>query len=1801
MPNSASIAAYSIDLEHITTLAGILNTTANNVGTVNTLMENQLVYNLATEITGVDISNNTSSNIYTSQQTNTPFFANEIEATVRSKFDVVTSPNLTDGNFALSAQYVDSNQVYDSVNNLIGNGITKDISVIAPTLSIYDSFVSVTSTDNNGPFSDQSGNYVVTFDASNSNSNIIRALNSRYSTTDNSDPLQAKEYVDFNQQYSCGQDINKFFVLNQNTGEPLPRDLSAQFQATANAFTVTCVPEAATSSNDFGTYKIEQTQSTSKVSIELDNVPENNNLDLKLNKIKHFPVFNSTLGLDGSNNLPSEMTYEEYITAFDTNTEPWSIVSGNKVEMIIQETPGSGYFLRDASNNINSNILTDENETITLDSTNLSDNYRYMKDYVAGSHRIDFSGETLYIDNGINGSSLNNSENLFVLSNGREGLVEGVFQDHGQIRLDINSVYSRVVENQNSSSDLSNLLAARVIYNSEDGVNGRQGIQNDLKTNSYVQYVNKLVVKKPVNDVNYAVSNGASINLFNGTSIVNSLFGDYIEFVNEASVDDNMLEIFKINTHQVFITEETNALIANATDSDPEIVIPNFNVSGIVTNFNSLVTTQTLDRMQINIALKPLSELSIYTDASNSGWQIKNYYQPANNVTKVSLNTVSSSNISSQPPRQLYDEGNGRPITFPTKWPNIWKDTQYYNGNVNGSNEVSYMLNNPGAALNYSIALIPVPQNGVLSPIFAYNLSIIWGINTTAYTNKIRYETPPATIFNQSIESVEIVNSSTYQYINTNANTENNAIVGSNIVLVKTTYTTEIQLEVPLNLLPYEGLMAKTPRFSVKYIAYKLQYTNANGKTVANIDNLAYVVGVGNTINYTKVQYIVNQQNSNTPLVFTGTLSSDDFKELDINVAAINSDDSMVQISDPGKANAFYGNPVILNLLQQYDKNPLQYDIVINLGGTSTTPLINETGYKVRIVVQPEVSYDVQHFEYAIENLGDVINNNTLSVVNGYSNIINEWDSTSYSITTDTDEYGTTVLTIIDSETDEQVATITTPDWKYLNTQAFITLCNNDVWKIHKYIGVSVSENTPTSFFAPINYQVVQGSNTFNNTFSPDAGVYVVGNGSSLSVSTISEVGYVYDFTLKQDYISVNLVGDASAQLSPITDFTYQYVNGSSFSKILTLQRYRGYYGAQGNVQVYTIVRPQLTATFSVTTQTAVVSQTFNVYKDKTVTVNNLRNQSNVSIGGIGLKITFFESMLASGDIDSFDVYTLGDSVNIVLENANYQDFVPVNLSFTLAQYGLYAFSGQNYDSTNGPLKINASRLKIKNTAFPHAKAEYSIYMGFAEGSIRFLPNYLGNPHSANWSNSQLLFSAEYADWLLSNNGGYGYDTSNNPQNRAIQFVRTPNVQYSTSISYVVIAPPYLKFTQYGNFTQETDLPYDPSDNASANIVYRYLPLRIENDIYKPFETRAVMYSDAVTQITVTSDSTKTNNASFRYINNKSIGGYVISPNNEPSKIIVNGNYYNIKMYLGLKNSSSPQLLVTLFNDESNKLLNLPVEIIGSQQPNSGNLSLITSINNNSGAVISFMQKHVTYNNGITLEDIFADTNVDPNNIRLKIDSFFLKINNNSKNLDLEILQGINVSLYTRKLEMNQSGNMSIKVYKYLPLFNGINQTSQVTTIVYNSREVKTISVPNISLTANTVPNWNTLLSSISYNTVSNSQWVTDLSFNATNTTTFVSVVNLTVDSAFVIQPLLLACETNGIKKITLVNKEPLMRIVNKIGMPIMEIDGNGVVKTSTVSTNSLLINPIPGESINSSISNYPLYSILGNSIDNVL
>jgi hypothetical protein len=1815
MTTLASLAANSIDLENITTLAGILNTTADDVETTNQIMENQLVYNLATDLTGEDISNNTVNDIYVSEQTGLSLFANQLSSQLRSIFDIVTPANSNDGNFALSAQYVESIQVdYDSVNNLIGNDISKNISIVAPTVSIYDSHINISSYNNNGPFSDVSNNFTVYFDGSNNNNNIIRALNSKYATTDNSNPLKVHEHTSFNQTYALGQNINKYFTVDSETGEPVPQDISSTFQPSLNGFTVSNAPTATPSDNtQFGTYKIQQVADSPALVITTDtNSPDQSGSQEEYNDIANMPLFNSTLVLNGEKSLPQSISsFEQYQSAFDSEEEPWSIVAGYNFTITVNQSANSGYHVKDRENHNNPKLLTDQDTTFTLDNSNLTDNYTYMQSYVSGIHDISFSNATLRIVPDGNGSSMNMSSNLISLNNTREVLTESEFQD-GQIFLNINSFSTRVTENQNGIMfGLANALATNVIYDGEDGVNGRQGIESDLQINSYVQYVNELVVKNAFNDDNYAYSNGASFSLFNNGQIVNDYFNsDDIIFSNALNVDDNTIRVLRINTHQNIVTEELDALIDNSNDE----AINNYSVNGRITNFKGLINSvgKTFDRMQINMILKPLTELSIYNDASNAGWLVKNHANP-NGGPRVYLNTVSSSNSSAQPQSQTYDDDNN-PTSFPTYWPNLYENTEYYNSYINSTNEVdSILTGNDSNLLYYSIAIIPAPQNGIVSPTFNYNLSVMWGINPSGtsnpnYPSRIIYQTPAPNTFSAPDGVRSIIAPNKYVY--------SGNPLGNNtyFAIVKTVYTKQIQLEVPIGLLPYDSLTVQTPIFTVEYTAYTIEYNDRTGNRATNVANLRSVTSSqssGENITYRNISYTIQGLDTETPLSFSGALNSSDLQEFNLNVTAIHDDNTSTQITDTVKASAFYGIPLILNMRTTYQEDvgentpPLSGDININLYGTTTTPLISADGYKVRFTIDPTGNYDVDYFESSISQLGTTVadlsySNHTLSVYNGYSNITT-WNNTVFSITSHTDETGTTILSIKDSNS-TVVATLTTSNWHFLNTQSFITLCNNDVWKIDKYIGSSVSNNSLTEVFVPINYTVVQGGNTFENTFSPDVGVYVVGNGTTLSSATIPAVGYTFDFTLLQDSISVSLVGQADQELSPISELTYQYINGEDYSRILTLQNYRGYYGTQAVDQVYTLQRDQLTATFTITAVQSyltryVASQTFNVYHNKTVTVNNLIDIDDNNIGGIGLSITFHESMLSTTNIESFRVFTIGDSVSISITNSNYSAFTPVTINKSLNDFDLYEFSGSNYNSTGGPFKINSARLKIKNTAFDHTRSVYQFSLSASNASIRFLPNYLGNPENAVWDDSELLFSDIYGNWLLANGGGYGNGTNNNQRISNMQFLRTPNTIYLPSVSYVVVAPPYFKFTQSGNFTEESDLPYNPSVNAEDNLVYRYLPINNEGNTYYPFDTNTFVYSDNDTQITVNIDGNKTNNIQFIYNNSNErvTQDYVVTPNSSAHEIIVNGNRYEIKLYLGLKDSVSPQYLITLFNDSAEKLLTLP---------NNGNLSFVESINNNSGVILSYLQQLISYGNGITLSEIYADPSVDEiaNNIHFEVDSFFLQIDNH--NLDLQILQGISVSLFTKKLVMDGSGNMSVNVYKYPPISNNTNnnnQNFQVNTLFYNSREVKSIPVPPLNVQNSVVPNWNNRVESISYNDVANMAWVPDVAFNSTNTTIFASVVNLTNQAIGEVQPLIFACENTGIKKITLVNKQPLLKIVNKVGMPILEIDANGVIKTPILSTNSLILNPLSSTTVNSTLSNYSLYSILGNSMDNIL
>jgi hypothetical protein len=83
------------------------------------------------------------------------------------------------------------------------------------------------------------------------------------------------------------------------------------------------------------------------------------------------------------------------------------------------------------------------------------------------------------------------------------------------------------------------------------------------------------------------------------------------------------------------------------------------------------------------------------------------------------------------------------------------------------------------------------------------------------------------------------------------------------------------------------------------------------------------------------------------------------------------------------------------------------------------------------------------------------------------------------------------------------------------------------------------------------------------------------------------------------------------------------------------------------------------------------------------------------------------------------------------------------------------------------------------------------------------------------------------------------------------------------------------------------------------------------------------------------------------------------------------------------------------------------------------------------------------------------------------------------------------------------------------------------------------------------------------------------------------------------INQVIFSADVNGLNTITLINREPLLKILNKVGMPLLEIDANGSIKSTVITTNDLILNPVNTSVINNTLTNYALYSTIGNLFDN--
>jgi len=1758
----AGIEINAVGLESMITMSPHLPYYDGSVNLANATLENTLIYNLARNI---DVSailysmteNDTLSFNGYSDTSGNEFYAEEIMSSVREKFDIITSSELNDGNFALASQYVESGVVnYDASSYLVGNAIYKDIKVIKPTESIYESNFSITTSNNNGPFyskpdsiqisntdfsqynADYDPLYKAEFDGTNPNSNIIRALNSQFSTTNNTNLMTVEEDYVFNQQHSMGSDLGSYFTIDPSNGHPIVNSIDPSHTILTNGIVITDAFTYCTDLNNTpGTYKITRQANNVNVALRVDgsNIPHRSANEIS--KLNNSGLFNSST----DSQLLLDFSINTFYSLFNRSEE--TISEGYNFVIDISSADNSGYQKQT------------ETDIFTLDSTNITDNHIYMGNYVSGTHALSFSDASLSVVGVSNATTNNNS--LFTLSGEREVLSNGELVN-GEIKLNINSPTTRSNTLQNDG----NSLVANVYYNEE----GASGITSEVRENPYVKYSNELVFKHPSYDVNYSLSNGSTLNFYDGLSLINGYFaqGD-VQFNSLTSAPENSLEIFKISGDQNYFIKNSlfdlsgNAFLGFTTD---DFVIQNLNI--LPTEENSL------NRIQLSMNLRNITDLSINTALVNGGWSLANVnsknlqsytYLTTDyailNAEAISLTTTATidnllglTNSSSQQSRIQ-------------KWPY--------------QEDIVDILNNEVASIYYKIKFVytggytslTANSNQVTSNYGGY---LIWN----RLENKVNLTDSSANLIYFSYDKITQVvldSSSTTITIDPSEYTVLNNLNSGHVSIKKTTKIIRQKLKFNLNLRPYDYLTASTPEFITQEVYYSIQDTLQDGEVFIGADHLVDIsFANGRSKDYTTT--IVSGD-----LVFNSSLTANDFKELSVVVNALNDDDSITPITQAYNTSVYFGIPLTMEFLNNYEASPMTGDITFSFNNYVGS-LNSSNGYVANFYKDGNSNYSLQYFttSYAnISTIGGMSNStNVLSVSNGYSNITN-WDSSSYNLQVSlSNDKSTTTLTAKDSE-NTTAFTLTIPDFKYFNTTAFITRANTDVFRFQRYIGDSSSNNNFTETFVGVDYT--------NNTINQDSGVYITGV-AGLDYNTLS-LGNKFTFELLKDSISVNLVGSATTP-SPITSFLYQYTNGSHSSQSLSLDRYRGFYGAQSVNQVYELRRNPLYAVFTVNNDGLVASQIFtNIYPNKVVSVNNLLDSNSNSIGGLGLGITFSYSMLNITESRSFNISLIPDDVTITVKNS--YSAMQNTINTHLSSYLLYLFSGSNFNSTGNPFKINSSRIKLRNSSFNNNRMQYSLYLSSGSINVYRIPQYLGNPLSSSGYGDSIaditiesLAASNLNGDIYNDGNGYLFNLSLNPA-----------VIGSESTSYFVIPPPYYKFTQRGNFGRVNSLPYNPSVNAATDNVISYVPVNMGN-IYYPFAPSTTYVKSDGNSINIQYNQTNVNNVKITNLKPPSqehSSDYTVNfyyghdyPSHDlqtPRKIYIEGNNYTINYNLGLNSVNTN--ISTLFNGTGNSLFDL--------SDNNADL-VVTSINNGSGAILSYRQNWPNLSNGsIGTDQIFGvitDFESIPQNITLEIDSFFFSGLNNAV-FNLPLLKGVNLSVYTKQLKVDTLGNAKIYVYKYPALSSiDVSSISQSNTFLYNQRYVKVIPVPPIVI-GSSVVKWDNLIKSISKSAFAGN-WSLDTSFN---TNMFVNVAMLTDDSLPLIKSLLYASDINGLTKVTYINKRPILQLLNKLGMPILEIDSVGGIKTPIVSTPLLQLNPVVDSAVNNTLSNYPLLSVL--------
>ena len=1438
-------------------------------------------------------------------------------------------------NSVISLEHIGSGtpQNYSVSLNIDGSTNSQDFSLLGTSAALYDSNYVFTqsylpSYYNNGVLSENSEFdinddtfFKAEFDLSNSYNPAQQAVNTRWNSIlppynnglDDAgiDPIQIAEDINFNQSLAFGMAgtgatddsyVSMYASSSSVDGLVTFTPIDDSYQLVENNLVVSDrIDSSFNIINDVGIFKFQQNLTdsikTSFVINDASGIIIGENVEVNGTQFANTTTFLNNIPLMDVNGTLTETTQKNELNVPGDLNNDLNVLFNPDVLNTISENYKFYIEVSDASGGYY--IDGDHPLTSVINNDDIHDNPFYMANYVNVVHNIMFSAGEIIVEPSSNDVSVDNSGNLdfltFDLTDG-ETLTSDYAGNNGVIKINTNSPSSRTTDV--SFVDMTGTEAhdISVLYS------GANEISDAMRTSPYL-HVNydKVVLRSSVEpSANvFLSSNDAFLTMYTDTNKIvnNKLDATYSDFsFNKILFNDDSIRLWRLNTENILATDPESFYSGYDDASNVGInLINGICVSSVLEN---LTENLVYDSYRCELTAKHIQDLSLYEavqDASTN-WSIIYSDDSSNNFLK--------SNSS-----QAFNHLDALP--------------NYDNSLINRIAS--------GTSLNYSYEYITQTDKSTYGGLVDY-VQVTYTDASNTNTFKIP-ETDLNKVYHPDLSEILITPVDASYSLPTSG-----PYTREQWRLVYVERTSVFDVDFNPNFGPFSNITLQISSITQINRYYALQSkTKSNG----NNNGLAPSQALTNVSNCSIANLTTITETMSTPTNGTfridGTLTVSDLKPyLCVVQAKQVADDGWVNISNNIDFDTYYsiGNLHILDISGATIVTKCEYDpfraeqqnVELNLGNYYI-PFIYESN---------NTFYSLSSF---ISTADDLSSKTNLSSSNSYFTVsdnyacteveVNPWNNyENYSIDVSDFSNNVTEFTVSDASQNVVFKITKQSNSIFLGTQ-IITYIPNDIWRSRMNLGESDSSNNFSENYESIEYHSPNNTIRFENVPGIEVNV----------ASTTYDIGCGVSFRVLGDFMTINEVGpianpSISNELGLSSynngNLVFQYfVSSNNYSVPFTFNRYRGYAEpVTPGVQTYIIKRGKTSVTFNVGEDLTQLL-TDNMYNGKLLTVNELKNDAQITCADLNIKFTTLYSIPPALAELEYPVSVYGDDVTTRIENPDYtgsasnivvsSNSTPVldpkyyDVSSNLTVYGrdnMYTFSGANH------VAFRPSRVKVYNAAFPYNHFKYSIdflpvplFIYKAKSLNADTYSYIGNPTLI--SDNSVNASVDTTKWEPILTLTSTLDKLNGITIGKKVIKQNANKIPKNVVSYFVSTPPYYKYSCVKTVSGSENpslYDYESLDHTLKREVY--LPFNPSNSIYRPFAETISIKDIIGTSISISNNPATVNDIKFTHLRPRSLVDLTSNnANATPIGIIVPGINLRIVSYSGLYGSSHPHLI----------------------------------------------------------------------------------------------------------------------------------------------------------------------------------------------------------------------------------------------------------------------------------------------------